>query len=69
MTAEVPKWFSDLRVEAEQMDTKLERLKGFCGTEEFRKLPESQKQILIAQAMAMSNYIHCLDIRIAVGYE
>lgn len=69
MTAEIPDWFTRLRIEAEQLDTKLERLKGFCGTEEYRKLPESQRQILVAQAMAMAGYLHCLDMRIALGYE
>lgn len=60
-------WLERVKIEAEDLDAKINKLGKFIDSEGYRALPMDHKIVLTSQLMAQCSYLACLKQRILLA--
>lgn len=61
---ELPDYLVRMHDEFNVLDSRIEKLDKFIGTDKFNKLTELQQNLLVAQSHSMKSYRDILNMRI-----
>lgn len=57
-------WLDRLRIERDELSERLEKLQAFVEAPAFEALDDDDAELLLNQRMAMSAYLHAMNLRI-----
>lgn len=60
-------WLERVKIEAEDLDDKINKLGKFFDTDQFRALGMDHRVVLVKQLTAMCDYHSCLKLRIKLS--